>query len=494
MRRVHRPFCAAAALALVAVPAISEPLPPGVAVHEAGSTAQSMTVTLGLDKSTVVELDRPAFDVVITNAEIADAVVQNTKRIIFRGVMLGQTNAYIYDQHGREILSLDIRVETDLTDLEHLLVRHLPTGRVSADSVNGNIVISGTVDSASDAEQAIQLASLHLGDDAQIVNLLSVSAKDQVLLEVRVVEMQRTFLKQLGLNPSGDIGFGDLANQVEKDVYQQAAPGEPFIATGQQALAPALPFSNESEFDFGSGFSSSGGLNAALGYQNFVLDELQSQVQIAIEALERVGIARTLAEPNITAVSGESANFLAGGEFPVPTPPDDAGRVGIEFKQFGVGLGFTPIVLSEDRISLKVSTEVSELTSQGALGDIPALTVRRVESTVELPSGKSMMLAGLIQTRSRQELDKVPGLKNLPVLGPLFQSRDFATEESELVVIITPYLVDPTTKKRLRTPADGFAYASDEKTLLFGKLNQVYGGGGTVDGSDYRAPVGFIEE
>jgi len=223
---------------------------------------------------------------------------------------------------------------------------------------------------------------------------------------------------------------------------------------------------------------------------------------------------KTLAEPNIVAMSGEAAKFLAGGEFPVPVGQDNNGRVSIEFKPYGVGLGFTPVVLSEGRISLKVSTEVSELTNQGAYQGatqtgidsdgnlitlagitIPALSVRRAESVIELPSGGSMMMAGLIQSKTRQTLDQLPGLKKLPVLGALFQSRDFLQDESELVVIVTPYLVDPTQKNQLRTPADGYANASDAKTIFFGKLNEQYGkDGAPVDAENYRSPVGFIEE
>ncbi|MEM8617868.1 MAG: type II and III secretion system protein family protein, partial [Pseudomonadota bacterium] len=240
----------------------------------------------------------------------------------------------------------------------------------------------------------------------------------------------------------------------------------------------------------------------------------QSSAGAAIDALERVGIVRTLAEPNITAVSGESGNFLAGGEFPVPVGQDQNGQISIEFKPFGVGLAFTPVVLSEGRISLKVSTEISELTTQGAFQGqsvagvdndgnvitaqtltIPALTVRRAESTVELPSGGSMMLAGLIQSRSRQAIDQLPGIKKLPVIGALFQSRDFINEETEMVVIVTPYLVDPTTKAELRTAADGYVNASDPKTIFFGKLNATYAQPGKgLTPETYNAPVGFIEE
>ena len=231
-------------------------------------------------------------------------------------------------------------------------------------------------------------------------------------------------------------------------------------------------------------------------------------------ALERVGIVRTLAEPNITSLSGEPANFLAGGEFPVPVSQGNDGAITVEFRPFGVGLGFTPTVLSEDRISLRLSTEVSELTSVGSFQgsptfgvgpdgspvsipglSIPALAVRRAETTVELPSGQSMMIAGLIDSTTRQTLDGIPGIRNVPVLGALFRSRDFANDETEMVVIITPYLVDPTASSNLQTPDKGFANAGDAKTILFGKLNRLYGKDEIpVDSAQYGAPVGFIEE
>lgn len=489
---------AAAALALVlaTAPASQAENLIGVNITEPGQSNVSQTVRLGLNKSTVIDLPRPVADVVITNAGIADAVVQTTQRIIFRGVSTGETNAFLFDEQGRELLNLEIVVESDLSGLKDLLARHIPNARVNVESVNGAVVLTGAVASVSESEQVVQLVNLY--GASEVVNMLDVAAKDQVLLEVRVVEMSRTFLKQLGIRPSGDVSFGDtetvgIAEAVQYDIF-----GNPIVDVDGDInlLETAIPtnrsLSAGGETDLGT---SSGGLAASLGYQNFVGDILQSQVNLDINALERVGIARTLAEPNITAVSGETATFLAGGEFPIPTPAGNNGVSGIEFRQYGVGLGFTPVVLSENRISLRVGTEVSELSAQGAVGGVPALTVRRVESTVELPSGRSMMLAGLIQSRTRQELDQIPGIKNVPVLGTLFQSRDFANDETELVIIITPYLVDPAEKRDLRTPADGFSNPSDTDTLLFGRLNRVYGNGeAEIDSESYRAPVGFIEE
>ena len=534
MGRVNRLFCGAALLAAsVATPlSVNAQSVLGVQLTEPGESNATQHTVLGLNKSTVVDLHSAAADVVITNPDIADAVVQTSKRIIFRGVQVGQTNAFIFDKNGKQLLNLEIRVEQDLSALETMIARYVPDARVSVAAVNDGLVIDGVVDSLAQSDQVLRLASAFMGSNdgeaANIVNLMNIAAKDQVMLEVRIVEMQRNVVKQLGINLTGNAGGGNLANMVQQQFF--SADGTPIFGgdgqvplldgTGQaiEGLAPGAPFTFTNSVTSANGFnvagSPLGGLNVNTGFNNYVGGNLQSSVGLAIDALERIGVVRTLAEPNITAVSGEAAKFLAGGEFPVPVGQDNNGRITIEFKPFGVGLGFTPIVLSEGNISLKVSTEVSELTSQGAFQGssvagldedgnvitaqtitIPALSVRRAESTIELPSGSSMMMAGLIQSRTRQSLDQLPGIKKLPILGALFQSRDFVNEETELVVIVTPYLVDPTQKKKLKTPADGFANAADPRTIFFGKLNAMYGDPDQeVDGAEYRAPVGFVEE
>jgi pilus assembly protein CpaC len=483
-----------------AVPGVTQSVPNamGTVITPAGDSFVSRDLTVGVNKSVIIELEAPAADVVIANPAIADAVVQTSQRIIFRGVRYGQTSALIFDRAGRTLLDLSIHVETDMDALQKTISRHVPDARVSLESLNGSIVMTGSVDNVAQSEQVRQLVEAYFpaGDQApQIVNMLDVLAPDQVLLEVRIVEMQRNIVKQLGINVSGTPSWGN---------FESAFITPPFSSIADVSADLGFPIQGRVL----------GGLGTELEYQNFVGNNFQSRVGAAINALERIGVVKTLAEPNMTAMSGESAKFLAGGEFPVPVGQDNRGRITVEFKPYGVGLAFTPVVLSEGRISLKVSTEVSELTSQGAFqgqrqtivdddGNViqvegvtlPGLTVRRAESTIELPSGASMMMAGLISAKDRQNLDQVPGLKKLPVLGALFQSRDFISEESELVVIVTPYLVNPATKSEFRTPADGFANASDAKTIFFGKLNETYGRDGEpVSASEYRAPVGFIEE
>jgi pilus assembly protein CpaC len=503
----------------------------GVRITAPGESAVSQRVVLGFNKSLVVDLDQPAADIVITNPEIADAVVQTSKRLIFRGIEYGQTNAFVFDSKGNQIVNLELSVEMDMAGIHEIISRHVPGARVRVEGLNGNAVITGNVASLAESDQVVRLVKAYLGgaedrfsffgggnSQDKIVNLLTINGKEQVLLEVRIVEMQRNVIKQLGINLQGTPGFGDFSQLVEQQLFRDTdGDGIPenlgttgLVQGGLQTFNTRTSISN----GFPIQSRALGGLDASATYTNYVGRNFQTNVGVAINALERIGVVKTLAEPNIVALSGESAKFLAGGEFPVPVAQAQDGAITVEFKPYGVGLAFSPVVLAEDRISLKISTEVSELTSTGAfqgqringINDdgqlvdvegvtIPALSVRRAESTIELPSGGSMMMAGLIQSRSRQNIDQVPGLKKLPVLGSLFQSRDFLSEETELVVIVTPYLVDPAFKGDLRTPADGYAHASDLKTAFLGKLNETYGKDGKkVTSEDYRAPVGFIEE
>ena len=523
MRRIVQGIAATSVFALMPLALHAQQTefkdPLGVSSMEAGETGVTRHVKLGINKSIIIDLDRPASDVIITNPEIADATVQTARRMIFRGVAVGQTNAFIFDLSGRPLLNLEIEVDMDTALINQMIERYVPGARVNVESANQNLVVSGIVDNLVQSDQILRLVGAYLPTEgeAQVVNMMSIRAKDQVMLEVRIVEMQRTLIKQLGSNLSGSTSFGDLANQVEKQLFTFDPVLGDFVNAETTTLAPGLPFTNRFAITNSNSFnvqgSSLGGLNTEVGYTNFVESDLQSSAGAAIDALERVGIVRTLAEPNIMAVSGESAKFLAGGEFPVPVAQED-NQISIEFKPFGVGLAFTPTVLSEGRISLKVSTEISELSNQGAFqasstagvtsaGEviqvsgitIPSLVVRRAESVVELPSGGSTMLAGLIQSRSRQTLDQLPGIKKIPIIGSLFQSRDFENQETEMVVIITPYLVDPAKKDELKTPADGFVNASDPQTIFFGKLNAQYAEAGKgLSKENYSAPVGFIEE
>jgi pilus assembly protein CpaC len=442
----------------------------GVNITNGGEAVNSKTLRLPLNKSAVVELGHPAADVIISSPEVADVFVQTSKRFIFHGRQPGSTNAFIFDEQGNQLLNLEIIVERDVAELETLIADIVPDARVKVKGAEGSVVLSGRVANMAEADSVLQIAESYMnaitGGGGEVVNLLTVDANDQVMLQVRVVEMRRNVAKQLGV----DVDFNTYT----------------FGEIGDDDLATVLANST-TPLGIGSG------LDLGLSYSNFAGNDVN--VDVALEALEGVGVVRTLAEPNLTTVSGESANFLAGGEFPVPSEVDDQGRVQVTFREFGVGLGFTPFVLTEDRISLRMSLEVSEISPEIAVGNTPGLTSRKVESTVELPSGRSMMIAGLIQSETRQILEGVPGAKDIPYLGALFRSRDFTNDETELVVIVTPYLVGPSNPAELRTPADGFANPSDLEANLFGKLNAIYGTRGRPErGEGYNAPVGFIEE
>ena len=440
-----------------------------VKIDQGGAGQSSRSIVLGLNKAAIVELPVAARDVLVSNPEIVDAVVRTNRRTYLIGLAVGQTNAFFFNEAGQQILNLEIRVARDLTGLRQTLRQYFPKARIDVESINDHVVLSGMVASATEADRAHDLAARYIGVTREnVLNMLGIEGKDQVMLKVTVAEMQRNVIKQLGVNLSSAADFGDFALRL--------ATTNAFSVQGQ----------------------SLGGLTTA----GTAVSGNDGSVNAALRMMERDGILRTLAEPNLTAISGESAKFLAGGEFPVPTSRDRDGNVQLEFKPFGVGLNFTPVVLSEGRISLKISTEVSELSSdgafviQGAGGDgitVPGLKVRRAETTLELPSGGSLVMAGLLSDSMRQNIDGVPGVKDVPVLGQLFRSRDYQKNETELVVIVTPYLVDPTSRDKLVLPTDGFAPAGDMDTILMGRLNATYGARGAAAGDkSLQGPVGFV--
>jgi len=482
-----------------------------VSIREPGQGPASEQIVLPLGQAAVVHLPADAADVVIANDEVANAVVRTSRRAFVLSEQVGRTNIFFFDAHGGLILDLSVRVERDMEALQDALNRFIPDGRVFAESMNANIVLSGTVPSASAADTALQVARRWVDNPEEVISLLAVEGRDQVALRVRIVEMQRTIVRQLGVNLNGTQSFGDF--DPARNVWATTDRGETiFDVNGNRIPVEFSPGRYQSTTSFGTsnGFgvagAALGGLTGSIGTQNLVGGVLQSSIGATLNALERVGLVRTLAEPNITAISGESAQFLAGGEFPVPVAQDRDGNVTVEFKPFGVGLGFTPVVLSEGRISLRISTEVSDLSTEGAASisggtagvgtvTIPALTVNRAETTVELPSGGSLVIAGLIREETRQAMDSVPGVDRLPVLGSLFRSRDFANNETELVVVVTPYLVDPANPNDLEEPGEGFVAASVATNLFLGRLNQVYAApGAQVEDQGWSGPIGYVLE
>ena len=415
-------------------------------------------VRIGLNKSIVVRLPADAHDVLIGNPEIVEAVVRTQRTAYLFAKKAGQTNAFFFDKNGRQILNLDIEVARDMKALRKLLGRVIPGNRITVETVGENIVLGGTAKNSSIAKMAFDLAAKYTNDENKVLTTISVSGREQVTVKVKITEMQREVLKQFGVDFTA---LKTLGSQTISLLSQN-----PFTVAG-----------------------------AALS--NSALTTTSSNVSSVLRALERDGFVRTLAEPNLTAISGEAAKFLAGGEFPIVVSSAD-GQVSIEYKPFGIGLGFTPVVLSEGRISLKINTEVSDVSPDNALTlpngfSIPAFEVRRAETTVELPSGGSLAMAGLIRENTKQAINGIPGAKNLPILGALFRSRDFSTKRTELVIIVTPYIVTPVNEKQLVTPIDRAAVATDTQTILFGRLNKVFGNN-TGPKNTYHGNVGFIVE
>ena len=455
-----------------------------VSTRSNGPVHQSLV--LPLDKAAIVQIDADARDVLVSNPEIVDAVVRTPRRIFLLAMKGGQTNAFFFDAAGRQLLSLDIRVEKDVTDLARLIRSELPGSGVKVSSMNDNVVLTGKVANAQASTRAQDLAARFAGDPAKVVNMLQIAGSEQVMLKVRIAEVQRQVAKQFGIDLAGAA--------VVNGVPLVAATSNPYGLMGQA-------LSDLSGTTIGKVCTPTNAGKCTGGPNN---------VQGTMKALETVGLVHTLAEPNLTAVSGETAKFLAGGEFPVPSGRDAQGNISITFKQFGGGLSFTPVVLSSGRISLQLSTEVSELTNTGAFTlqggtstdssgnvvtvaaeTIPALSVRRTETTIELPSGGSFAVAGLMSHTSKQQIAGFPGLKDMPILGALFRSRDFQNNETELVVMVTAYLVTPTTEAKLASPTDGFLPPTDPETILLGRLNETYPRG-KQPVSQAQGPTGFI--
>jgi len=486
----------------------------------------SHALSLPKGKSAIVELPVDARDVLVTNPSVADAVLRSPRRIYVLGVASGQTDAVFFDAAGRRILSLDISVTQDTGALAGVLNRLLPGSAIKVEAVNDSVVLTGLVLNSSDAEKAQRLAERFVARPEQVVNMLSIAGKEQVMLKVRIVEMQRSIIKQLGFNLSSVIGQAGSPQFIAGTAATFGVNGA--ILGGLQGAGYNLDTTSQPEtkaWDPNTGAydlpvicrttCTNGGQGNISTLAPTAGSTGVNKAGATIDAFEQVGLVRTLAEPNLTAVSGESAKFLAGGEFPVPTGEDNTGKVSVEFKSYGVGLGFTPIVLSGGQISLKVSTEVSELTNQGSFTlatsstasngsttgsssaglTIPGLKVRRAETTVELPSGGAMMIAGLMQQETQQDLSSLPGLMDLPVLGALFRSRDYLSGETELVVIVTPYIVKSTSPDKLQTPIDGLQTAGDMETDLLGRLNKVYNTPpAAVSGRTYQGPYGYVIE
>jgi pilus assembly protein CpaC len=423
-------------------------------------------LALGIGKSVVVDLPRDIKDVLVADPKIANAVVRSSQRVYIIGAAVGQTNIVFFDSAGQQIADFDIAVKRDLNGVRAALKQTMPNVDIKIEGVGDGVMLTGSVSSAIEAQQASDLAARLAGGADKVVNSIVVRGRDQVMLKVIVAEVARNIIKQMGIDLSASTSVVSFTNT------------NPFTANGGALV-------------------SGNSLTASVG-----------SVSATLHAMERAGVVRTLAEPNLTAISGESATFISGGEFPIPTgvtcQTTSTGTTGqctpsISFKKFGISLNFTPVVLSEGRISLRVMTEVSEVSLDNEITisgiAVPSIKTRRAETTLEIPSGGAMAMAGLIQDQTKQAINGLPGLSTLPVLGSLFRSRDFINNQTELMVIVTPVIVRAVAPKDLSRPDDGFAAASDPQAVLMGSINRIYGVPGRVEpAQNYHGTFGFITD
>jgi pilus assembly protein CpaC len=464
-------------------------------------------MTIGVGKSVVLELPRDAAEVFVANPNVANALVRSARKLYIIGAANGQTSIFATDRDGRRIAAVELTVGRDVADLGAILKTTLPTSDIQVRTVNDSVILTGSVDSAVDAQKAADIASAFLGYTAvggtataggasngggggvaiggnvqvvygNLINALTIRGKDQVMLKVTVAEVQRNVMKSLGvtdLTASGKWGSFDLTAPLSLNNQQPAS-----------VIAPHTTVSGNS-------------------------------ISALIKTFERNGVAHVLAEPTVSAISGESAKFVAGGEIQVPTAESctpnstvisatglqqtTAGvcTVSTSYKPYGVSLSFTPVVLSEGRISLHVATEVTEIDGLQTfrLADVnaPAFRTRKNETTVELPSGGSIATAGLIQTVSKQAITGTPGLMNLPIIGQLFRSRDYQRDETELMIIVTPYIVKPLSSPEVTRPDDNYADASDPQSWLLGRVNRLYSNINNPEViRNFKGRVGFIND
>ena len=434
-------------------------------------------IEIEASKGVLIRLKGMASTVFVANPAIADVQVKSPRLIYVTGKQAGQTSLYAVDGNDKILLSRKITVNHNLSRLRKTLNDFLPDSAIDVRSLDGAIILSGSVRTASDSEDARQIASRMVTDPTNLLNKLSVTAPNQVNLRVRIAEVSRSVIKEFGINwttmfKSGGLLFG--------------------LATGAPFLAGATAFQAAGR---SSAITRPNGANAlSASFVNETVD-----VNGLIDAMDDEGLVTILAEPNLTAISGETATFLAGGEFPIIVPDD--GKVTIEFKQFGVSLAFTPTLLGGKRINLKVRPEVSQLSAAGSVSiqgfSIPSLTTRRAETTVELGSGQSFAIAGLIQNNINSNVDKFPGLGDVPMLGSLFRSNKFQRSETELVIIVTPYIVRPVSSRKLVSPIDGLTPPNDVDRILHGRTHRP-SIGRTAKGPHGRGaagltgPVGFV--
>ncbi|MBL8710229.1 MAG: type II and III secretion system protein family protein [Rhodospirillaceae bacterium] len=445
--------------------------------------APDQRLELPINGTRELTLVAPVRDIIIGNPDIADVIIRSPTKLFIAGKRVGSTNLFLLDSGGRMIDHFQLSVHPDAAAAEDAVRKAFPDEQIEVAGAGDALVLRGSVSSDAISQQATTIVRRFVGGDAQIINAMRLDAEQQVLIKVSVAEVQKSALKELGLeNLISPTTIGDLAIAGVTG-GASAVVGGGAIGGGITSIANIL--------------NSSSTLTAAPAGALFI--DGPGAIDTTVRILEQHGLAKKLAEPNLVAVSGEYATMLAGGEIPIPVSQED-GVITIEFRPFGVSLTFLPVVLDKGRISLKIATEVSaptlsNLVSLGTDISVPSFVVRRANSTVELPSGGSIMMAGLLNNDITQSLRGVPGLMHIPILGALFRSTSFQQDESELVIVARAYLVQPTDPGVLALPTDGFAPASDLDLYLLGHLQNIYTnrqGSAQDQVPQLQGPVGYI--
>jgi pilus assembly protein CpaC len=441
----------------------------------AQSAAAAPVLQVNTGRGRLITLARPMSDVFVASDAIADVQVRSATQIYIFGKASGETTISATNKAGAVVYSATVRVGNNFDSIQQMLNLAMPDAHIVATPMNGLVLLTGTVAAPADGAEAERLVQAYVGDTTKVLSRLRNATPLQVNLQVKFAEVSRSFVKNIGVNlttrDTGSFLFG-LSQGRQGSIT--TAPG--VLGSGTIDANGALPGQSIVKFPPSLGMGSTiGAAGRLLG-----LDLLAS-----LDLGETIGQVSTLANPNLTALSGETGTFLAGGEIPIPVS-QGLGAVSVEYKQYGISLSYTPIVLADGRISLRVRPEVSQLTSAGAVQlngtTIPAISTRRAETTVELGSGQSFMIAGLLQNSHDNSIDKTPGLGDVPVLGALFRSNGFKRNETELVIVITPYLVKPVNANDIVLPTDGYKAPTDLGRIFMGEL------GGGVTGGDRPKP------
>ncbi|WP_120718187.1 type II and III secretion system protein family protein [Tsuneonella amylolytica] len=432
---------------------------PALPAQAQGTISPSQTINLSIGRGELVNVPGAMADVFVANDAVADVQVKSERQLYLFGKAGGVTTVYASNKAGAVIWSANVRVGNNIDSVDQMLTLAMPEARVNVATMGTNtFLLTGTVAAPEDAAEAERLVAAFVGEGATVISRLRTATPLQVNLQVRFAEVSRSLVREIGSNlqtvdSTGGFKFGVTTGRGPTTTYTPGSPNG--LGTGF-TVAP----------DGGSLVKGTGtGSTLAAFGRLFGLD-----IGAAFDLAERAGLISTLSQPNLTALSGETADFLAGGEFPIPIS-QGLGSTSIEYRKYGVSLAYTPTVLANGRISLRVRPEVSELSSQGAVTingfQVPALTIRRAETTIELGSGQSFMIAGLMSNNAQNQVDKTPGLGDVPILGNLFRSTSFRKGETELVIVVTPYLVNPVNNASdIRLPTDGFNAPNELARLL----------------------------